>query len=78
MAERLLTIPQVAEVLGTDKNRVYSLVRHGHIRCMKVGHYKVRESEVDAFIQKFDGKDVNDPMNIKDVDICSVCEEREV
>lgn len=68
MAERLYTVTEVADFLKTDKNRVYALIRAGLIKCMRIGHLKIRESELNSFIESYDGKDVNDPSNIKDVD----------
>ena len=35
--EKLLTVKQVAEILGVTEDRVYSMAREGLIPCVKLG-----------------------------------------
>src|SRR5258708_14955101 len=49
--ERLLTLPQVAEVLGIPEDRAYDLARRRELPVVTIGRYKrVRASAVRYFI----------------------------
>jgi len=51
--ERLLTVDQVAAILGFASSYVYELLRRGEIRGMHHGKYwRVRRAEVEKFIAK--------------------------
>ena len=67
MSDRLLTVEQVAEILQTSVDRVYGLHKAGLLKFMKLGRLKVRESTLDAFLERFDGYDVTDPENVKEL-----------
>jgi excisionase family DNA binding protein len=50
MADELLTVPQVAEVLGVHRSRVTVLIREGRIQAERFGKaYMVRRSALDTF-----------------------------
>jgi excisionase family DNA binding protein len=54
--ERLLTVDQVAAILGFASSYVYELLRRGEIRGMHHGKYwRIRRSEVEKFIAKYEG-----------------------
>jgi len=54
--ERLLTVDQVAAILGFASSYVYELLRRGEIRGMHHGKYwRIRRSEVQEFIAKHEG-----------------------
>jgi excisionase family DNA binding protein len=51
MADRLLTIPEVAEILRTGERFVRRLVAERRITVVRVGrHVRIPASAVDAFI----------------------------
>jgi excisionase family DNA binding protein len=54
--DRLLTIPEVAEVLRHGRTRVYQLIGEGRLLSVVVGPRarRVRESDLDAFIASLD------------------------
>lgn len=68
MEEMLYTVPEVATILKTSKDYVYSLQKAGHLKFMKIGRLKCRKSTLEAFLEKFDGLDISDPFNIKEVE----------
>ena len=68
MEEMLYTVPEVAKILKTNVDYVYKLQRAGLIKFMKIGRLKCRKSTLEAFLEKFDGQDVSDPFNIKEVE----------
>lgn len=63
MAEQLLTVKEVAERLKTSIQYVYTLQKSGQLKFMKIGRLKVRESTLNAFLEKWDGYDLTDPNN---------------
>jgi excisionase family DNA binding protein len=54
MADRLMTVQQVAEYLGYDTHTIYQLKRQRKLRGIKLGENSVRfrHSEVERFIQE--------------------------
>lgn len=63
----LYTIREVAEILKTNTDYVHKLRRSGVLKCIKIGHYKVRGEELERFLREYEGKDVTDPYHIKDL-----------
>lgn len=48
---RLLTVSEVAKILGVNRNFVYRLIKDGKLQAYKVGSLKLRESEVEEYIK---------------------------
>lgn len=68
MEEMLYTVPEVAKILKTNADYVYKLQKSGLLKFMKIGKLKCRKSTLEAFLEKFDGQDVSDPFNVKEVE----------
>lgn len=68
MEDMLYTVPEVAKILKTNVDYVYSLQRSGLLKFMKIGRLKCRKSTLEAFLERFDGLDVTDPFNVRKVD----------
>ena len=67
--EKLLyTVKEVSELLHTNPAYVYSLIKVGLLPVLKLGSYKVRKNTLDEFLQKFEGLDLTDPKNPKNID----------
>lgn len=64
----LYTVPEVAELLKVNTNKVYDLIRAELLTPLKLGRYKVPRSELIRFIETYKGKDLNDLKNIKDIE----------
>ena len=64
MEDMVYTVSEVAEILKTNVGYVYKLHRAGLIKFMKLGRLKCRKSTLEAFLAKYDGYDLTDPMNI--------------
>lgn len=75
MAEKLYTVNEVAEILKTNPAFVYRLINAGLLKVLKLGRIKCREASLEEFIRKYDGYDVTDPLDIKE--LTSVKEESE-
>ncbi len=65
--KELLTVEKVAEHLGVNKNTVYNYKKAGLLKFMKLGRWKVREQDLEAFKEWCVGKDVTDPFNVKEL-----------
>lgn len=50
--KKLLTVPQVAEMIGTPKAYVYDLVRKREISSVKIGKYiRIKEDDLKIFLE---------------------------
>ena len=68
MAEEMLyTVKEVAKILKTSVGYVYKLQRTGKLRFLKIGNLKCRKSTLEAFLEKYDGMDLTDPEEIKEL-----------
>lgn len=68
MEEMLYTVPEVAKILKTNVEYVYKLQRAGIIKFMKLGRLKCRKKALEEFLAKYDGCDVTDPFNIRQME----------
>ena len=56
----LLNVSEAAERLRTDKNTVYKLIKTGKLSALKIKSYKIRNYEINRFLEDNDGKDLDD------------------
>lgn len=63
----LYTAKEVAELLKTNVDYVHKLRKSGVLPCLKLGQYKVRKQALLDFLSKYEGMDVTDPFNIKEL-----------
>ena len=63
MTEMVYTVDEVAEILRCAPNYVRKLIKSGQLKCMKLGHIKVRKSTLEEFLEKYEGYDMTDPAN---------------
>ena len=69
MEDILYTVQEVAKLIKTNPAYVYSLINEGLLPVLKLGSYKVRKVSLLEFLAKYEGKDLTEPKNIKDLDI---------
>lgn len=69
MEDILYTVNEVAKLLKTNPNYIYELIKRGFLPALKLGSYKVRKSSLLNFLQKYEGKDLSDLNNIKNLNI---------
>lgn len=61
--DRLLTVPQVAELLAIPKGYVYKLARRGEIPIVRLGKYvRVQPSDLDEWVGRHRQKGVDSQM----------------
>lgn len=58
---RLYTVREAAGVLRTSRNTVYDLIKRGAIIPLRLGRLKVGEQEPDRFVNKNQGRDLDNP-----------------
>lgn len=63
--DTLYTVVDVARILKTSKNRVYSLINAGILPALSLGGWKVRKTSLCKFLEEYDGCDLTDVNNIK-------------
>lgn len=69
MEDLLFTVKETSKILKTNTNYVYRLIKCGYLKCLKLGSYKIRKKTLNEFLEKYEGKDLTDLDDIKDVDI---------
>lgn len=65
--EILYTVREVAEILKTNVDYVHKLRKAGLLPFLKLGCYKVRKEALEEFLAKYEGCDLTDPFDIKNL-----------
>lgn len=65
--EKVYTVKEVAQLLKVNVNTVHKFRKSGMLKFMKIGSFKVRESSLEDFLRKYDGYDVSDPENVREL-----------
>ena len=65
--KKLLTVKEVAAAIGTNQTYVNNLINRGLLPAMKLGCKKVREADLDKFLESAVGKDYSDLDNITEL-----------
>lgn len=63
----LYTVEEVAVILKVNKNAVYDLIRKGLLTALKLGRLKVTKPTLLSFLREYNGKDLSDLENIKEL-----------
>ena len=69
MNDRLLSVEEVSTVLDTTVDRVYALNKARLLKFMKLGRLKCRQKTLEAFMEEYEGYDLNDLSNIKELTV---------
>lgn len=67
MEAYLYTVEEVASILKINKNAVYDLIRKGILTALKLGRLKVTKPTLLKFLREYNGKDLSDLENIKEL-----------
>lgn len=67
MEDVLYTVAETAKLLKTNTNYVYDLINKGLLSALKLGSYKIRRSTLMEFLEKFEGYDLSDVNNVKEL-----------
>lgn len=63
----LYTIEEVSLILKTNKDYVYDLIKARVLPAIKLGRIKILKESLEQFLKNFEGKDLTDPFNVKDI-----------
>ena len=67
MPNVLYTVKEVAELLKTNVDYVHKLRKSKVLPFLKIGQYKVRKQSLELFLEKYEGKDLTDPFDVKEL-----------
>ena len=59
--EMVYTVKQTADIMHCGVNYVYTLIKTGQIKYMKLPGIRIRRSTLEAFIESCEGMDLSDP-----------------
>ncbi len=63
----LYTVKETSKILKTNTDYVYLLIKKGYVKCLKLGSYKIRKSTLEEFLSKYEGFDLSDLDNVKEL-----------
>ena len=69
MEDVLYSVKEVSQLIKTNVGYVYNLIKKGYLPALNLGSLKVRRASLLEFLEKYDGKDLSDLDNIKDLNI---------
>lgn len=68
MSEQLIyTVKEVAKMLHSSPNYIYSLIDKGFLPAIKLGSIKILKSTLEKFLLENEGNDLSDINNIKKI-----------
>ncbi|MFU0784528.1 helix-turn-helix domain-containing protein [Clostridium sp.] len=68
MEDYLMSVTDVVKRLKTDKATVYELIKRGLLKALKLRSLKISNSEVNRFLRVYQGMDLSDLDNIKEIE----------
>lgn len=68
----LYTVAEVAKIIKTNPAFVYSLIKANLLPALKLGSYKIRRTALLEFLEKYEGYDLTDPEQIKQLELHKV------
>lgn len=68
----LYTVSEVAKLIKTNPAYVYKLIKKNLLPALKLGSYKIRRTALLKFLEKYEGYDLTDPEQIKQLELHKV------
>ena len=68
MEDILYTVAETAKLLKTNQNYVYELIKQGFLPALKLGSFKIRKTTLNSFLEKYEGQDLTDLNDIKELE----------
>ena len=59
------TVQEVARILHSSPNYIYTLIDKGYLPAIKLGSIKILKSTLEKFLVENEGNDLSDVSNIK-------------
>ena len=63
----IYTVQEVAKILYSSPNYIYSLIDKGYLPAIKLGSIKILKSTLEKFLLENEGKDLSNINNIKKI-----------
>lgn len=63
----IYTVQEVAKILHSSPNYIYSLIDKGYLPAIKLGSIKILKSTLEKFLLENEGKDLSNINNIKKI-----------
>lgn len=63
----LYTVKEVSEIIHTNKDYVYTLIREGLLPALKLGAFKVRKEALLKFLSDNEGNDLTNPKQVNTI-----------
>lgn len=67
MADELLTVKEVSKIMKSNPNYVNKLINAGLLKHLVLGSRKIRTSTLNEFLARWEGWDLTDPGNPKQI-----------
>lgn len=77
MAEMIYSVAETAALLKTNKAYIYKIINAGQIKVIKLPTTKIRKSELERFLEQYEGYDLTDPKNPVPIQLGDIAEESE-
>ena len=65
----IYSVKEVAKILHTSPNYVYSLIEKGYLPAIKLGSVKVLKTSLESFLKENEGKDFSNLSNVDNLDL---------
>ncbi len=65
----IYTVKEVATLLHSSPNYIYSLIEKGYLPAIKLGSIKVRKDALEHFLIINEGNDLSDLNNVKKLSV---------
>ncbi len=63
--DMLYTVSEVANILKTNSNYVYNLIKNGDLKALKLGSLKIRKKTLEEFLDRLEIMDVSKSNDIE-------------
>lgn len=64
----IYTVKEVAKILHTSPNYIYTLIDKGYLPAIKLGSIKILKSSLETFLIENQGSDLSDLKNVKKIE----------
>ena len=69
MEDVIYTVAETAKLLKTNPAYIYKLINSGILPALRLGGMKIRKAALLEFLKKYEGKDLRDVNNIKEMEV---------
>ena len=69
MEDVIYTVAETAKLLKTNPAYIYKLINAGILPALRLGGMKIRRAALLEFLKKYEGKDLRDVNNIKEMEV---------